>query len=115
MLRGGEFGNSGGGAAATLGPRPIHHADVLVGVVDAVNVEETRRDERAGARPGGGRTFAEQLNLQTAFFLRLAQRGLLRVFVQFDVSAERQPFIELAMMNQQNLCLLYTSPSPRDG
>ena len=40
---------------------------------------------------------------QAAFFLRLAQRGLLRVFVQFDVSAERKPFVELAMVNQQNL------------
>ena len=88
---------------AVLGPRPVNHADVLVRVVDAMDVEKARRDERARAGLGRGRTFAEQFHVEAAFFLRLAQRGLLRVFVQFDVPAERQPFVQLAMMDQQNL------------
>ena len=62
---------------------------------------------------GRGRTFAEQLHVQPAFFLRLAQRGLLRVFVQFDVPAERQPFVQLAMVDEQNLAVV--NDKNRDG
>jgi len=86
---------------------------VLMRFVDAMDVEKARRDERARARRSRGRTFAEQLHVETAFFLRLAQRGLLRVFVQFDVPAERQPFVELAMMDEQNLAVV--NDKDRDG
>ena len=48
-------------------------------------------------------TFAEQFHVGSALFLGLAQHRLLRVFVQFDVSAQRQPFVQLAMMDDQNL------------
>ncbi len=78
-----------------------------------MDVEKARRNERAGAGRGRGRTFAEQFHVQPALFLRLAQRGLLRVFVQLDVSAERQPFVELAMVDEQNLAVV--NDEDRDG
>src|ERR1019366_1618546 len=55
---------------------------------------------------GRWRTFAEQLHVEAAFFLRLAQRGLLRILVQLDVSAERQPFVQLAMVDEQYLVVV---------
>ena len=69
----------------------------------AMDVEKSRRNQRACAVAGRRRTFAKQLDFQPAFLLRFAQRGDFRVFIQFNVSAEWQPFVELAMMNQQNL------------
>src|ERR1035441_7535618 len=96
-----------------FGPRPVNHADVLMRFVDSVDVEKTRRDERARAGRSRGRTLAEQFHVEAAFFLRLAQRGLLRVFVQFDVPAERQPLVELAMVDEQNLAVV--NDEDRDG
>ena len=89
-----------------FGTRPVNHADVLVRLVNAMDVEKARRDERAGAGRSRGRTFAEQFHVEAAFFLRLAQRGLLRVLVQFDVPAQRQPLAELAMVDEQNLAIV---------
>jgi len=79
---------------------------VFVRVGDAMDVEESRRDERARAGRRGWRTFAEQFHLQAAFFLCLAQRRLLGVFVQLDVPAQWQPLVQLAMMNQQHLSVV---------
>ena len=91
---------------ATLGSRPINQADVFVRLRDAMNVEKPRGDECACARLRGGRTLAQQLDFQPAFLARLAQRRLLRVFVQFNVPAQRQPFVQLAVVNQQNLTVV---------
>jgi len=84
-------------------PRPVNHADVLVRFADAVDVEESRRDEGTGAGRSGGRTLAEQFHVEAAFFLRLAESSLLRVFIQFNVPAQRQPFVQLAVVDEQNL------------
>src|SRR5258706_1376645 len=111
MLDGSKLG--GGGVAATLWPRPINQADVFVRVVDAMDVEKARRDERARAGRRRGRTFAEQFHVESAFFLRLAQRGLLRVLVQLDVAAQRQPFVELAMVDEQDVSVV--TDKDRDG
>ena len=96
MFFGGELNGS------SLGSRPINHADVLVRVADAMDVEKTRRDERARAGRGRGRALTNQFNVESAFLFRLAERGTVRIFVQFDVPAERQPLAELAMMDAQN-------------
>src|SRR5947207_14821327 len=55
---------------------PVNHADVLVRVGDAMNVEEPRRDEGARARLRRPRAFADQCDLEAAFCSRLAQRVL---------------------------------------
>ena len=89
-----------------FGPRPINQPDVFVRFRNAMDVQKARRDEGARAGRSGGRTFSEQLDFQPAFLARLAQGGLLRVFVQFDVPAERQPFVELAVMNEQDFSIL---------
>src|ERR1051325_1607960 len=52
---------------------PINQADVFVRVGDAMNVQEPRGDQSASAGLGRRRTFAEQLDLEAAFLLRLAQ------------------------------------------
>ena len=95
MLGGGEFYCGG-----IFWARPVDHADVLVRVADPVDVEKARCDERARAGRGRGRTFAEQFHIEAALFLRFAERGLLRVFIQFNVAAERQPFVQLAMVDE---------------
>ena len=75
-------------------------------VRDAMDVEKARGDERACAGAGRGRTFAEQINVQPALLARLAQCGLFRVFVQFNVATKRQPFVQLAMVNEQHLAAM---------
>ena len=84
-------------------PCPVDHADVFVRGVDAMDVEKARRDESARAGLSRGRAFAEEFYVEAAFLLRLAQRGDFRILVQFNVPAERKPFAELAMQNQQHL------------
>src|ERR1039457_4320478 len=99
--------------ADLLWPRPVNQADVLVSFVDAVNVEKAWRDERSGAGRSRGRTLAKQFHVEAALLFRFTQRGLLRVFVQFNVSAKRQPLVQLAMVNQQNLFVV--NNKDRDG
>jgi len=54
----------------------------------------------------GGR-FAQQLDLETAFPLwPRARPAVFRVFVQFNVAAQRQPLLQIAMMNDQNFVLV---------
>ena len=79
---------------------------MLVRVADAVDVEKARRDEGACAGRSRGRTLAEQFHVEAAFFLCLAERSLLRVFVQLNMPAERQPFVQLAMMDEQNFAVV---------
>ena len=86
---------------------------MFVRFVDAMDVEKARSDERARARRSRGWTLAEQLHFESAFFLRLAQRGLFRVLVQLDVPAERQPLVELAMMDEQDFSVV--NDKNRDG
>src|SRR5436305_1356745 len=74
-----------------------------MGVGDAMNIQKPRGDQRTRARPGCGWALAEQRDIETALLLRLAQRGLLRIFIELDVPAQRQPGVQLAMVNQQNL------------
>ena len=85
---------------------PVNHADVLVRVGDAMNVQKARREKRAGARLGRRRTLAEQLDFQSTLLSRLTQGSLFRVLIQFNVPAERQPLVQLAMVNQQNLAVV---------
>ena len=108
MFLGGEF--DGGGIFRS---RPVNHANMLVRVADAVDVEKTRRDERARVGRSRGRPLAEQFHVESAFFLRLAQCGLFRVFVQFNVSAKRQPFVQLAMVDEQDFPVV--NDEDRDG
>src|SRR5947209_4029470 len=92
----------GKGEAAVSGARPINHADVLVRVSDAMNVQEARSNQSPCACTGGGRAFAEQFDLKTTFLPGFAQGSLFRVLVQFDMAAERQPLVQLTMVNQQD-------------
>lgn len=91
---------------AVLWPRPVNHADVFVRFRDAVDVQEPRSDQRAGAGFRGRRSFAEQFDFQPALFLGLTQRGRFRVFVQLDMSAQWQPLVQVAMVNEQDLALM---------
>lgn len=86
--------------------RPIHHADVFVRFVDAMDVEETRRNQRARAGFGGGRAFADQFDVEATFFFGFAQRGDFGIFIEFDVSAEWQPFAEFAMVDQKDFAFV---------
>ena len=79
---------SGESEGAVSRPGPIDHSDMFVSVGDTVDIEKTRGQEGAGARSGGGRTFAQQFDLKAAFFFGFAEGGGFRVFIQFDVAAE---------------------------
>src|SRR5262245_29016590 len=100
------FGQRQLSAIALAGPRPINHPDVLVGFIDAMDVEEPRRDQGPCARPGRGGPLAQQLDFKSAFLARLPQRRLLRVFVQLDVPAQRQPLVQRAMVDEQDSSLV---------
>ena len=85
---------------------PIDHADVLVRVRDAVNIEEPRRDQSSGTGRSRWRPFAQQFDVQAALLLGFANRRLFGIFIQFDVASERQPLVELAVMDEKNLAVL---------
>ena len=82
---------------------PVNHSDVLVCVGDAVNIQKPRGDQCACAGAGGWWTFAKQRDVHTALFPGFAQCRLFRVLIQFDVAAQRQPCIQFAMVDQQDL------------
>lgn len=86
----------------TDGSGEIDQADVLVGGMDPVDVHETGGNQCAGSRFGGGWSFPEQLDLQSAFLPGLAKRGLFRILVQFDVATEWKPFPQLSVEDDQN-------------
>src|SRR5436309_8182019 len=87
-------------------PRPINHSDVLVRFVDAVDVQKSRRDQGPCAQPGRGRPLPQQLDFEAALFPRFPQGGLLRVFVQLDVAAQRQPLVQRSMVDEQYAALM---------
>jgi len=70
---------------------------------DAVDVQEARGDQRAGARLGGRGALAQQFHLQPALFLSLAQGGRLGVLVQLDVAAQREPLVQVTVVDEQDL------------
>src|SRR5258707_3850446 len=88
------------------GSRPINHSDVLMRVRNTMDVQKTRSNQCA--RPGScrGRPLAKQFDIKAAFLLCLAQSCLLRVFVEFHMASEWQPFVQLAMMNHQHLAIV---------
>jgi hypothetical protein len=79
---------------------------MLVRIADSVNIQKARRNERPRARAARRRTFPQQFDLDATFFPGLSQRGLFRVFIQFHMSTEGQPLVQLPMMNQQNPMVL---------
>ena len=99
MFCGGELQ----GSRRITRPGKIDHTNVLMRSADPMDVQKPGRQQRARSRLGGGRSFAEQFHVQAALLLGFAQRGLFRVFVEFDVATQRQPFVQFAMVNHQNL------------
>src|SRR5690349_16880417 len=74
-----------------------------MGIADAMNVQKSWRNQRASAGAGCWRSFTQQLDFQAAFFPGLTQSRLLRIFIQLNVPAQRQPLIQLPMVNEQDL------------
>ena len=68
-----------------------------------MNIQKARRDQRARSIAGRWRPLADQFHRQAALFESFTKSGGLRILVQFDVPAQRQPAIELAMMDQEHL------------
>ena len=88
-----------------LWPGPINESDVFVSIGDAMDVKKAGSNQSAGAGFRGGWAFAEEFDVKTAFLLRFTNGGDLWVLIQFDMPAERQPFIQLAMMDQQDFAV----------
>lgn len=82
---------------------PIDHADVVMRIGDAVNIEEARGDQGDGSGLCGRRAFADQFNFEAALFKCFAECGLLRVFIEFDMATNRKPLVELSMVHQEDL------------
>jgi molybdate transport system substrate-binding protein len=81
---------------------PINQPDVLVRIVNAVNVEKPRSNQSACAGLGRRWAFTNEFDIEAAFFAGLAQGALFGVFVQLDMAANRQPFVELSMMHEEH-------------
>src|SRR5437867_11683723 len=94
------------GQRPILRARPINHADMLMRLADAVDVQEPWSNQGARAGASCGWSFAEQFHLEPTLLSRFAQGGLLRILIQFNVPAQRQPLVQLAMMNQQDFALV---------
>jgi hypothetical protein len=92
----------GEGQRALFGSCPIDHADVLVGVRDPMDIQKAGGNQGTCSGGSGGGPFANQFNFEAAFFLGFAEGGLFGIFVEFDMSAEWEPFIEFAMVDEQN-------------
>jgi hypothetical protein len=86
---------------------PVNHPDVLVRVGDTMNVEKAWGDQRARSRFGGRRAVSDQLDFQPALLARLSQSGLFRIFIEFNVPAEGEPLVQLAMVYQQDPAVLH--------
>ena len=52
------------------------------------------------------RSLAKELYVQTAFLFGLAEGGLLRILVQFDMPPNRKPFQKFAMVDEKNATVL---------
>src|SRR5262245_24764248 len=87
-------------------PRPINQADMFVTFRDPVNVQETRSDQRASSRFSCWGPLTNEFYLQSALLLCFAKRRLLRIFMQFNMPANRQPLVQLTMMHQQYFTVL---------
>lgn len=102
----GEVFLGGEARGACDGSREVNEADVLVGVGDAVDVKEARRDQGAGSLLGGRRAFADELDLEAAFLPDLAMGGLLGVLVELDVAAEWQPLAEATVEDEEDAAVI---------
>jgi hypothetical protein len=87
-------------------PGKVDHADMFMRGADAMDIEKPGRQQRAGSWFRRGRPFTEQFDIQPAFFTGFAQRRLFWIFVQLDMSAERQPLVQGSMMDEQDFGLL---------
>src|SRR5262249_50119504 len=85
-----------------LRSREVNHSNVFVRVGNAMNVEKAGRNESTRAWLTDRRSVADEVHVQTAFFFGFAQGRGLRFFVEFNMSAEWQPFAKLPVMNQQH-------------
>jgi hypothetical protein len=95
------------GKIAIPRPRPVDHADVFVGIGDAVDIKEPGRNKSPGAMARRWGTFSQQFHFEAAFLLGFAHGGLFRIFVQLDVAAERKPLVELAVVDEENLRVMH--------
>jgi molybdate transport system substrate-binding protein len=82
--------------------RPINQPDVFVRVVDPVNVQKSWSNQSARAWFRRWWAFTQKFDVEPAFFARFAQRGLFGILVQLNMAANRQPFVELAVMHEEH-------------
>ena len=86
--------------SALFRPRPVNHADVLVGVGNAMNIEKAGSDQSASSRRSGRRPFSDEFDFEAAFLSGFPERGLFGIFVEFDMAAKGKPLIELTMVDE---------------
>ena len=83
-------------------------------LADAVNIQKSRADQSTRPWSSRWRTLADQINIDPALFFRFTKRGLLWIFIKFNMPPKRQPFIELLVMNDQNSRLLNDKDCDRE-
>lgn len=95
----------GGGESGVAGfdPGEVDHPDVLMGGVDAMDVEEAGCDQGPGAWLGGGRSIPDEFHVEPAFLEGFPKCGLLGILVEFDVPAEWKPAVQFTVMNDEDL------------
>jgi hypothetical protein len=78
---------------------------MLVRVANAVNVQKPRRNQSARAGFRGRWPFTKKFDLEAALLASFAQGGLFGVFIQLDMPANREPFVQLSMMHEEHTAL----------
>ena len=76
------------GSGRIAWPRKIDHTDMFMRSADPVDIKKPGREQRASSWFRRGRSFAEQFNVKPTFFARFAQRGLLRILIKLNMTAE---------------------------
>lgn len=101
------------GHLASLWAGPINHADVLVRFANPVDIEKAWRNQGTCTRLGRRRALSYKFHFKAALFSGFAHRGLFRIFFKLDMTSDREPFVQFAMVNEQDFTVLNDEYSDR--
>src|SRR3989344_1198848 len=77
-----------------------------VGIANLMNIKIIWSEQRFSPFVSNIWLARQNLYFQTALFLNLAEQSLLRILVEFNMPANRQPLLQFLVKHQQNFVLV---------